>query len=416
MGKWSRASGLSSVAFALCLASACGTTAPPTGFDPNSSSSGSGSSSGGGGSDAASSSSSSSSGGGNIFGDGGSSDGPSLGDSGCATATAQAQKTPVYMLFILDGSGSMGMNNKWPAATTALEAIFADMETQADPGVGVGLIVFSDTVDKTGGNGPYPETGVDVPINFVGAAQDNAFKNRLSGQPFNGTPTGTALKGGYGELETYTPMTPIPPGGQKVLVLITDGVPTDNCAQNGGSYTSNACVVEAAGELTKAAPAGPILTFVVGTGVYPSTDTTNFDPSFLGNLANAGGSGPKGCNPNENAAGATDLCYFEVDPTVGNQTQTEQAFEAAINAIRGQVLSCTFPLNVNPEAGMLDPTKVNVTVDGTTVPQSSTDGWSYNNATNPTAIVFNGAACTSLKNDSSAKVEIVLGCQTITAM
>ncbi len=415
MGKWSRASGLSSV-IALFVASACSSAPTDPGFS-HGGSSGSGS---GGGDDASSSSSGGGSSGGSsggIFGDGGSSSSsgsPSL-DAGCATATAAATKTPVYMVFILDGSGSMSQDNKWPAATAALKAIFADMQTKADPGVGVGLIVFSDTLDKTHANGPYP-SAADVPINFVGAAQDSALNNRLGGQPGSDTPTGTALKGGYGELESYTATTPLPPGGEKVLVLITDGVPTDNCAQNGGSYTSNACVVEAAAELTKAAPAGPILTFVVGTGVYPSTDTSNFDPSFLGNLAQAGGSGPKGCNPNENTAGAMDLCYFEVDPTAGSQTATEQAFETAINAIRGQVVSCTFPLNVNPEAGTLDPTKVNVTVDGNTVPQSSTNGWSYNNPSDPTAIVFNGTACTNLKNDATASVQIVLGCATVTAM
>jgi hypothetical protein len=322
------------------------------------------------------------------------------------------------MLFILDGSGSMGQNNKWPAATGALEAIFADMQMKADTGVGVGLLVFSDSKDKTAGNGPYPESGIDVPINFVGAAQDSALNTRLSGQPKNGTPTGKAMTGGYSELESYVNMTPIPPGGQKVLVLLTDGVPSegDACVQSGTNYMSNACMVDAAAELTKASPAGPILTFVIGTGVYPSTDLTNFDPSFLGNLAVAGGTAPMGCNPNENTAGATDLCYFEVDPTAGSQAQTETAFENAINAIRGQVLSCTFPLNVNPEAGTIDPTKVNVTVDGATIPQSSSNGWSYNNPANPTAIVFNGTACTNLKNDASASVQIVLGCATVTAM
>jgi hypothetical protein len=397
----------------LFLASACGSSATPTGFT-NGSDAGSGSGSSGG-------SSGSSSGGGDgsviNFGDGGGpEEGGSLGDAGCATATAKATKTPVYMLFILDGSGSMTQNNKWPAATAALEAIFANMQMNADTGIGVGLLVFSDSKDKTGGNGPYPEPTVDVPINIVGTAQQSALDTRLSGTPRNGTPTGTAMQGGYSELESYVNMTPLPPGGQKVLVLITDGVPTDNCAQNGGSYTSNACVVEAGGELTKASPQGPILTFVIGVGVYPSTDLTNFDPSFLGNVAQAGGTGPKGCNPNENTAGATDLCYFEVDPTAGSQAATETAFENAINAIRGQVVSCTFPLNVNPEAGTLDPTKVNVTVDGTTVPQSATDGWSYNNPTDPTAIVFNGAACTSLKSDTMANVQIVLGCATVTAM
>ena len=413
MGKWSRASGLSSVAFGLFVASACSSAATDPGFTNHGSSSSGGSSGGG---DDASSSSSSSSGGSPSFGDGGfgSSEGGSLGDAGCATATAQATKTPVYMVFILDGSGSMEQDNKWPAATGALEAIFADMQTKADPGVGVGLIVFSDTLDKTHATGPYPEPGIDVPINFVGAAQDSALNARLSGKPSGDTPTGTALKGGYGELETYVAMTPLPPGGQKVLVLITDGVPTDRCVENGYSYAANPCVIEAGQELGKAAPTGPILTFVVGTGVLPSYDLTNFDPSFLGNLAQSGGTGPQGCNPNENSS-TSDLCYFEVDPTYGSQTQTEQAFEAAINTIRGQVLSCTFPLSVNTEAGTVDPTKVNVTVDGTTVPQNPTDGWSYDDPGDPTTILFNGAACASIKSEPTASVQIVLGCATITA-
>ncbi|HEY8087118.1 MAG TPA: vWA domain-containing protein [Polyangiaceae bacterium] len=409
----SRLAGLSLLLPAFTLALACGTTASGGGFGNPGSSSSSG---GAGGDGGASSGSSSGIGGssGSIFGDGATGGDTSvpLGDAGCATATAQAKKTPVYLLFILDGSGSMNQNSKWTAATQALKTIFGDMQTQADTGVGVGLIVFSDSKDSTHGSGPYP-TGVDVPINFVGAAQVSALGGRLSGGPQNGTPTGTALKGGYSELASYVPLTPIPPGGQKVLILITDGVPTDNCAQNGGSYTSNACVMEAASELTATPPTGPVLTFVIGTGVFPSADLSNFDPSFLGNLALAGGTGPKGCNPNENTV-STDLCYFEVDPTAGSATQTEQAFEAAINAIRGQVLSCTFPLNIT-DGGTVDPTKVNVTVDGTTVPQSATNGWSYNDPNNPTEIIFNGAACTNLKNDPKASVQIVLGCATIIA-
>lgn len=415
----SRVAGLALFGSTLALAVACGSTASSGGFGPPGGS-GSGSGSGNGGGDASTSSSGSSggtsSGGIGNFGDGSAGGGDSslpLGDAGCATATAKATKTPVYMVFILDGSGSMKQNSKWTAATQALEAIFADMQKQADTGVGVGLIVFSDSKDPTHSGGPYPSSA-DVPINFVGSAQVSALDARLSGQPSLGTPTGTALKGGYGDLASYVPMTPIPPGGQKVLVLITDGVPTDNCSQNGGSYTSNACVVEAGQELTASPPQGPVLTFVIGTGVFPSTDLTNFDPSFLGNLAEAGGTGPKGCNPNENTT-STDLCYFEVDPTAGTATQTEQAFEAAINAIRGQVLSCSFPLNVNTEAGTVDPSKVNVTVDGTTVPQSATNGWSYNDPNNPTQIVFNGQACTNLKNDPNASVQIILGCATITA-
>lgn len=405
-----------SLAAGVCVGAGCGSTQSDSGFGQSSGSSG-GSGSGGGDASASSSSGGSGSSSGlggssGSFGDGSIAEaGGSLGDAGCATATAKATKTPVYMLFILDGSGSMTENNKWTAATGALEAIFSDMQMKADTGIGVGLIVFSDTNDPTGGSGPYPDSA-DVPINFVGAAQDSALNNRLSGQPQGGTPTGTALQGGYSTLENYVAMTPLPPGGQKVLVLITDGVPTDNCAQNGGSYTSNPCVMEAATELMKAKPQGPILTYVIGTGVFPSTDLSNFDPNFLGNLALAGGTGPKNCNPNENTT-STDLCYFEVDPTQGNATQTETAFENAINAIRGQVLSCTFPLNVNTDAGTLDPSKVNVTVDGMTVSQDPNNGWTYDNPSDPTEIIFHGTACNNLKMDPMATVNIILGCATI---
>jgi len=405
-----------SLAASVVFGAACGSNTTDSGFGGSSSGSGSG---GGNGDASASGSSSGGSGSGSgggssgSFGDGSVVDGSgNLGDAGCATASAKATKSPVYMLFILDGSGSMGDNGKWTAATTALKSIFSDMQMKADTGIGVGLIVFSDTNDPTGGSGPYPD-GTDISINFVGASQASALTNRLGGGPIGGTPTGTAMTGGYSELENYVAKTPLPPGGQKVLVLITDGVPSpgDACYQSGTSYTNNACVTMAAAELKKAMPQGPILTYVIGTGPFPSTDTGSFDPSFLGNVALAGGTGPMNCNPNENTT-TSDLCYFEVDPTTGNTSQTATAFENAINAIRGQVLSCTFPLNLETDAGMVDPSKVNVTVDGMTVSQDPNNGWTYDNPTNPTEIIFHGTSCNNLKMNSMASVNIILGCAT----
>jgi hypothetical protein len=354
------------------------------------------------------------------FGDGGYAGDSSISaDAGCATGHFQGTKQPVYMLFILDGSGSMSQDNKWTAVVPALESIFTDMNAKADPGIAAGLIVFSDSQDQScspfgGCNGPYPQPK-DVPIAFVGSAQLNSLKNRLSGMPNDGTPTYSAMSGGYGELESYMPSgSNPPPGGQKVMVLITDGVPTDMCAQNGGSYSSNTCVTMAGSKLTEAMPKGPIKTFVIGVGQYPSSDLTNFDPSFLGNVAQSGGTGPMGCNPNENTAGATDLCYFEVDPTVATSpSQLQQSFENAINAIRGQVASCTISLSGNSN---VDPTKVNVTINGMTIPQDPANGWTYNNPTNPTSITLHGTACMDLQGNPMASVQIILGCKTITPM
>jgi hypothetical protein len=248
----------------------------------------------------------------------------------------------------------------------------------------------------------------------VSSAQDTALDSRMSGQPTSSTPTYNALEGGYGELTAFTPSAPLETGGAKVLVLITYGVPTDQfCSTKhaGTDYPLNPCVTMAAQQY---AATPPVRTFVIGVGEFPSSNTQDFDPAWLGNLALAGGGAPQGCNPNETTT-ATDLCYFEVDPTQATSASALQtSFANALNAISGQVLSCTFPLQ-STGLGQIDPSLVNVTVNGTTVPQSATDGWAFDNPQDPTAIVFQGAACSSLKSDSSAQVSIVVGCATIVA-
>jgi hypothetical protein len=230
-----------------------------------------------------------------------------------------------------------------------------------------------------------------------------------------GTPTEAALTGGYGELEGFQAKAPLLAGGKKVVILITDGVPTDACAGllGLGNYTSNACVELAASKLAEAPTKGPIETFVIGVGNFPSSDPTDFDPSFLGNVAEAGGTGPSGCNPNE-ASSTSDLCYFEIDPsTAQTAAQLQAKFETALDAIRGQVVSCTFPLQ-STGLGTVDPTHVNVEVAGTTILQDPKNGWTYDNAAMPTSIILHGNACTSAESSVSAKVSILLGCATQT--
>ena len=348
--------------------------------------------------------------------DSGVSTGPPVG-AGCATASSEARRQPVYLLFVLDGSGSMSEDNKWAAVVPALQSIFAQMESADDTGLGAGLIVFSDTNDPTGGSGPYPSS-VDVPIALVDKTHQAALDMRLSGMPQNGTPTHAALTGGYGELESYAPAAPLQAGGKKVLVLITDGVPTDDCMSIPflSTYATNACIVLAGDELNEAAPKGPIETFVIGVGDFAAGSffgLGGIDPGFLGNLAQAGGTGASGCNPDDTTS-TSDLCYFEIDPsTAPTASQLQQKFETALDAIRGQVVSCTYPLQ-GSNLGDVDPSLVNVEVDGMTILQDANNGWTYDNPTSPTEIVLHGAACTSAQTDLTAKVSIVLGCATQT--
>jgi hypothetical protein len=337
----------------------------------------------------------------------GSAVGPPLGDSGCATATGQAKRQPVYLMFVLDGSDSMGQDNKWAAVVPALTSIFDQMKAAADPGVAAGLIIFPST------GGPYPSSS-DVPLAFVDAAQDAALDTRLmSGLAFL-TPTEAALTGGYTELGGFQPKPPLLAGGKKVVILITDGVPTDGCAMllGAGNYTSNACVTMAAGKLVEpAASGGPIETFVVGVGDFPTTGVNQFDPAFLGYVAQAGGTGPAGCNPSE-ATSTSDLCYFEIDPSKSQTaTDLQQKFTTALDAIRGQVVSCTYPLE-STGLGQVDPTHVNVEIGGKTILQDAKNGWTYDDPAAPTAIVLHGSACSTAETQVSATVNILLGCQT----
>jgi hypothetical protein len=414
-GNW-----LAALPLALLTGLACGGSSNP-GFTNGGSGGGSGSSGGGTGSSSGgfggSGGNSGSSGGTMTFGDAGGGSGGMLDpDASCETASASATRAPAYLLFVLDGSGSMGMEHKWDAVVPALQAIFTSSVN--DPGLAVGLIVFSDSLDQTlNGTRMYPE-GMDVPIGYVDANQTAALMARLGGTPKSNTPTFYAMQGGYAELEAYAPMAPVQDGGQKVLVLITDGVPTDRTCDTGSAgtnYPTNPCVMMAATEHMAAAPKGPILTFVVGVGAFPMTSGQDFDPLFLGNVAQAGGGAPMGCDPNNNSD-LSKLCYFEVDPTQASSTmQLQQQFSDALQAIRGQVLSCTFPLQSTGLQGQVDPGKVNVFVNGQEIGQSSTNGWSYDNPSMPTSVIFNGPACDMLKSDPSAMVKIVLGCKTMIA-
>jgi hypothetical protein len=303
----------------------------------------------------------------------------------------------------------MNQENKWAAVVPALRSIFGEMDSAADPSVGAGLIVFPDQ------GGPYP-AAADVPVAFVDKTQEAALDARLGVGLSLGTPTESAIQGGYGELEGFEPKAPLVSGGEKVLILITDGVPTDACSTALGltNIATNACVTLAASKLTEApSSGGPIETFVVGVGDFPSTSKADFDPTFLGHVAQAGGTGPAKCNPDETTSDA-DLCYFEIDPSKSTSaSDLQKKFQAALDTIRGEVLSCTFPLE-STGLGAIDPMLVNVEIDGKVLEQDPADGWTYDDPTAPTAIILHGASCNTAQTDVTAQVNILVGCYTQT--
>jgi hypothetical protein len=343
----------------------------------------------------------------------------------CAAAQAEANRTPLYMLFVLDGSGSMRWNGKWAATVPALRAIFDDFAKNEDPSLGAGLTVFADRRDITIGDytaGPYDK--MDVPLGFVDATQRARFDARLTTEPYLGTPTFEVLDGQYKLMRAFTPTAPLLPGGRKVVVFITDGIPDPDmpAGPEGGRMA-----LELAKQMTELpSPEGPIRTFVVGVGPFPvpADAVHSYSPEFCGALAVAGGTrASETCNPSE-PLDPTNTCHFQVtppesrEPTAAEIDTLRQSFVDAITTVRLNALSCEYPLERRANGDALDPTKVNVVYRSgeggkSIVPNSAADGWTYDDPANPTKVVLNGPTCEKVKADARGKITVVLGCKTV---
>jgi hypothetical protein len=278
-----------------------------------------------------------------------------------------------------------------------MQQIIDDFRTQADRSLGVGMMIFSDTLDPTAGAGPYP-TAKDVGVAFVDSTQHDLLRARIdTAQPSASTPTLAALQGAYSVMENLVVGAPLPPNGRKVVVLMTDGVPSDS--------SQTQCTALAATELGKG-----ITTFVVGVGPFPTTSSVSYDPVFLGGLANAGGAAPAGCNPKENTD-VSKVCFTQITPGA-DVTKMKQSFVDALNKIRAVTTSCELAIN-----GSIDPTKFNVAVKSgtgteTVIGEGGPNGWSFDTLP-PTKVVLHGAACDRLKYDPQATASFIQGCATI---
>jgi len=324
--------------------------------------------------------------------------------AGCATNEAETTKAPAFFEFVVDRSGSMS-GTKWTAAQDAIRGLVDQAFTQADNNVGMGMILFP---GDSGDSGPYPDSsGKDPFPNFVNATQRDAMKARVSGSTTGGTPTLEALTAAYNVTENLIPLPPLPKEGKKIVVLMTDGVPNSN--------PSNAIQNMAAAKYGLAGPKGPVYTYVVGIGNLSGSSSYDVDPRFLGSVAQAGGTGPKGCDPNE-MTNTAKMCHYHIQPGSKTAAQLTQELVNAFNLIRAQATACE--VSLKSDEAKADPTHVNVVVvdkDGkvTVLKQDGTDGWTYDDPNNPTKVILHGAACEQAVQNLEGKVKVVFGCKTV---
>lgn len=317
------------------------------------------------------------------------------GGESCAAATQQAELSPVYLVFLLDESGSMGdgehgdRTKKWDPVTSALKEFYAD---PASTGITASLSLFP--LNKNTGTGPATQDKpADCDPKAYGSPEvppsalpnDTTFAAAIAKlDPPNefGTPTYPALTGTIAYAESLLKEDP----KRKVaIVMVTDGDPV-SCKDNTIENTAKAAK----------AVADHIPTYVIGVGDSLTS---------LNSIA---------------ANGGTEKAFIvKVDDPLQTPAQTRKDLLDAINLIRGKSIACDLPIPAPPAGKKLDPDKVNVQFTPSAQAGSSLKygtactgdtAWHYDDPAKPTKILLCDDTCAAVKADPMGKVDVVFGC------
>ena len=303
---------------------------------------------------------------------------------------------PPDLMIVLDRSGSMsdppgsGGASKWMQVTGALDATVMQLQSQ----IKFGLEYFPTDSDCA-------VAAPDVP---VGPNSGAAIAASIGAHMPDGlTPTADAIHNATVSLMSVGDQNP------KYILLATDGDPT--CSQTYNPNTTCTCPsgyttmgtqccimtlcvpctdvggdpeADAKTAVSEAAQSG-VHTFVVGV----ATDTTS--EATLNDLA------MRGMEPRPNG------------PPYYYLVTNQQDLVTTINMIAGQIISCSFMLQMVPPY----PDQVTITANGQTVPRDPThmSGWDYGPGMN--SIQFYGSYCQSLQNGMVMNVMAVFGCPPI---
>jgi hypothetical protein len=312
----------------------------------------------------------------------------------CATATAEATPVPLDIFIMLDRSGSMGSDCNYGATTASkwcrsVNSIGGFVQDPSSVGNQAAIQYFPKSGASCDGSGyNTAEVGLGVLTGPAGFAQQIVTSLNNTVPSGSNTPTEGGLRG----LVNFTASHEAPPRVM-IGILITDGSP--NGCNEGGTYMRDILAAHYA--------ATGIHTFVVGM------DGANF--TTLETISNY-----PGAISHTNYCGTGSSCHhYDVgagDPAV---------FISALQQIQQSAVGCVFQMPTS-SGGIIDPEQVTVEYSpgGNPPAQELTrvndaascvaDGWYYDDNTNPTTINLCPDACTTVQADSSAKVEVLLGC------
>lgn len=316
-------------------------------------------------------------------------------NSACVANSAEGEKLPVDLYFMVDITGSMNCpvpdspsapcevdpgppyssTTRWVVESAALKSF---MSSPANAGMGVGIGFFPSTKNICDASS-YLTPKVEV-ADLPGAA--SALNAAIGEQkPGGNTPTVASLSGA---IQHATSWAKAHPGRRAAVVYSTDGYPK-------GCDASNS-ISEAAKVAKAALSTSGIQTYVLGMGQNLAS---------LNQIAEAGG---------------TNAAYL-IDTSKDAAGQLAEA----LNAIRSKaVVDCTFNIPPPPSGETLDYNKVNVrftsssgtVTDALRDPSSSacSQGWQY--SADKSQVDLCGDFCNAVKSDPGGSLQILFGCMT----
>jgi hypothetical protein len=294
----------------------------------------------------------------------------------CATSSARAKASRLYLVFMFDRSGSMALGDRWASCRSATESFFGANESA---GISaslhyfpiMGLIFPNCDVSK------YAKPA--VPMTTL---PNGAFAQSLAREePAGSTPTGPALAGAIRYAQDIA-RGQAKDGGKVAVVLVSDGAP-EGC---GDDLTT---VSKIASNVAQTIP-----TYVIGVG----------EVGNLNAIATAGGT-------------KQAFIVSSNDPT-----QLQSDFQKAMADVRSSALACDYAIPAAPSGEKLDRNKVNVLQQTgaakSPIPHNAEckagQGWRYDNPDNPSRIIICEETCTTLRADPTASIDVVFGCETRT--
>ncbi|WP_437276903.1 vWA domain-containing protein [Sorangium sp. So ce375] len=306
-------------------------------------------------------------------------------DAACGLVTEEAIAVPLNLYIMMDKSSSMH-GDKWSSARAGLTAF---VNSARFAGVRVALRFFPRAADSAPA---CDQDAYKAPLVPFGPLPDNAgaIAAAIEAESPDGASTpiypalGGALLQGIEVAENH-------PGEASAVLLVTDGQPQGPAPLCAGVDPEDP---EAIADLAAAGARyrTPVRTFVIGL--------PGVNQGFANQVA---------------AAGGTDAAVLVAATNIAVE------FQNALAKVTGQALPCEVEVPSQVAGGQVAFNDVNVLfgLEGAAQeilpqrPGCDGPGWRYDDPASPTALVLCPDTCEAARSASIAKIQILLGCETV---